>query len=137
MDRRSWIKNVALGLGGGALFSKAAFAQAKNGKMIVLYCDLAVDPAREAQMLKYFHSTFKPAASKFEGFIDLKILKFEKLVQGAPPPRSINYRFQLTYQSLALQQKWVNSPTHVKLWPGMAATLLNPNDFQVLVFDNA
>lgn len=136
MDRRSWLKGVTLGLGSAAFLSKPALAQANTDKMIVLYCDLAVDPAREAQMLRYFHTTFKPAASKFKGFIDLKILKLEKLVQGAPPPPSINYRFQLTYESLALQQVWVNSPTHVKLWPGMAATLKDQN-FQVLVFDNA
>ena len=135
MDRRSWIKGLALGLSSGALFPKAVFAQGRKDKMIVLYCDLAVDPAREAKMLKYFHTTFKPAASKFEGFIDLKLLKFEKRVQGAPLPRAINYRFQLTYQSLALQQVWVNSPTHTKLWPGMSEALTDQN-FQVLVFNN-
>jgi hypothetical protein len=36
-----------------------------------------------------------------------------------------------------LEQAWVNSPTHKELWPGMAATLNNPDDFQVLVFNNA
>ena len=58
-------------------------------------------------------------------------------MQGTALPKTINYRFQLTYESLALQQAWVNSPTHKALWPLMAATLSNPNDFQVLVFNNA
>ncbi len=105
--------------------------------MIVLYCDLAVLPAREKEMLNALHNTFRPAAEKFKGYIDLKILKYNQLMQGSPLPKAINYRFQLTYESLVLQQIWVNSPTHKALWPLMAATLSNPTDFQVLVFDSA
>jgi hypothetical protein len=141
VNRRSWIATAALSLG-ASLVQKEGFAEAKplakseNGA-IVLYCDLAVIPAKEKEMLDVFHNTFRPAAKKFKGFIDLKILKFNQLQQGAALPRGINYRFQLTYESLALQQIWVHSSTHKALWPLMAATLSNPNDFQVLVFDNA
>lgn len=138
MDRRLWLKGLLGGIGAagtvGAAFAKEAAAEPKTG--IVLYCDLEVDPAKEAQMLNYFHTVFKPAAQKFAGYIDLKILKYDHLVQGPKPPAAVNYRFQLTYASLELQQKWVNSPTHVKLWPGMAATLKDQN-FQVLVFNYA
>ena len=141
VNRRSWIATAALSLG-ASLVPEEVFAEAKplakseNG-MIVLYCDLAVIPAKEKEMLDVFHSRFKPAAEKFKGFIDLKMLKFNQLQQGAVLPKGINYRFQLSYESLALQQIWVHSPTHKTLWPLMAATLRNPNDFQVLVFDNA
>jgi len=139
MDRRSLIKMAALSFGAeltqiaGLPAVAASSADSKNG--IVLYCDLAV--AKEKEMLGVFHNTFKPAAQKFKGFIDLKILKFNQHQQGPDLAKNINYRFQLTYESLALQQKWVNSPTHKSLWPLMAATLSNPNDFQVLIFDNA
>src|SRR6185312_13415269 len=99
----------------GALAAGAGLARAKaistTPGLIVLYCDLAVIPAKEQQMLRVFHDTFKPAAAKFKGFVDLKILKYDHLVQGLPPAKNINYRFQLTYESLALQQAWVNSPT--------------------------
>ena len=146
MNRRSWMKTAALSLGGGlasklgvgaARAADAPQAGAPKPGMIVLYCDLAVVPAKEKQMLDFFHNQFKPAGAKFKGFIDLKILKYDHKVQGAALPSNINYRFQLTYESLALQQAWVNSDTHKKLWPGMAATLSNPDDFQVLVFNNA
>jgi hypothetical protein len=149
MDRRSWIKTAALSLGAG-LATKIGMRAARaadavdpktlpeGGKgMIVLYCDLAVIPAREKEMLDVFHNTFRPAAQKFKGFVDLKILKYNQTMQGEALSKPINYRFQLTYESLALQQIWVHSPTHVKLWPLMAATLSNPNDFQVLIFNNA
>jgi hypothetical protein len=141
VNRRSWIATAGLSLG-ASLVQKAGFAEAKplaksEKGMIVLDCDLAVIPAKEKEMLDVFHNTFKPAAEKFKGFIDLKILKFNQLQQGVALPKGINYRFQLTYESLAMQQIWVHSPTHKALWPLMAATLSNPNDFQVLIFDNA
>ncbi len=141
VSRRSWIATAALTLG-ASLVQKVELAEAKplaksEKGAIVLYCDLAVIPAKEKEMLDVFHNTFRPAAEKFKGFIDLKILKFNQSQQGAALPKGINYRFQLTYESLALQQIWVHSPTHKALWPLMAATLSNPNDFQVLIFDNA
>ena len=55
--------------------------QRQNGP-IVLYCDLAVDPRREQEMLDHFHREFKPAAEKFDGFIDLKMVKLRTVIQG-------------------------------------------------------
>jgi hypothetical protein len=143
VNRRSWIATVALSLGASLVQKKGSSeAEAKplpkseNG-VIVLNCDLAVIPVKEKEMLNVFHNTFRPAAQKFRGFIDLKMLKFNQVQQGGALPKGINYRFQLTYESLALQQIWVHSPTHKALWPLMAATLSNPDDFQVLIFDNA
>lgn len=102
---------------------------------ILLHCDLAVDPAREKEMVNHFHTVFSPAAKTFEGFIDVKMLKLRTTIQGQPPPASINYRFQLTYQSEELRQKWVTSDTHTKVWAGIGATLKDPKTFQVLLFD--
>jgi antibiotic biosynthesis monooxygenase (ABM) superfamily enzyme len=138
MHRRSWMTMALLWIG-GALTARSGLtpAEGRSSDMIVLYCDLVVKSEREREMLEVLHHTFRPAAEKFEGYIDLKILKYDHRVQGAPLPADINYRFQLTYESLALQQAWVNSPTHKKLWPLIAATLSNPDDFQVLVFRNA
>jgi len=144
MDRRSWIKRLGfLASGGLAAWTGQAGARQSRATgsdragMIILYCDLAVKPDKEQQMLEVFHRKFRPAAERFKGFIDLKILKYDHLVQGKPLPASINYRFELAYESLALQQVWVHSSTHQALWPLMAETLSNPDDFQVLVFNNA
>jgi antibiotic biosynthesis monooxygenase (ABM) superfamily enzyme len=91
---------------------------------IVLYCDLAVDPAREQEMLDAFHQHFKPVAAKHPGYIDLKMLKLRKVIQGGPAPSSnINYRFQLTYASEELRQKWIASPEHRKYWPMVENTV--------------
>ena len=129
MDRRSWLKSLAL-VGTTALLPKprqarAATPSASNARHpIVLYCDLAIDPAREQEMLDAFHHHFKPVAEKHPGYIDLKMLKLRQVVQGGPAPASnINYRFQLTYESEALRQKWIASADHRKYWPMVEQTV--------------
>ena len=126
MDRRSWLKSLTL-LGTAGLIPKVRRAMAAASgtqRPIVLYCDLAVDPAREQEMLDAFHNHFKPVAQKHPGYIDLKMLKLRKVIQGGPAPASsINYRFQLTYESEELRQKWITSADHLKYWPMVEKTV--------------
>ena len=103
---------------------------------IVLYCDLAVDPKREREMLHHFHHDFRPAAEKFDGFIDLKMLKVRKVIQGGPPlAAAINYRFQLTYQSEEKRQLWIASEVHSQVWPLIENTLTDKG-YLVLLTDS-
>jgi hypothetical protein len=103
---------------------------------IVLYCDLAVDPKREREMLDHFHRDFGPAAEKFDGFIDLKMVKLRKVIQGGPAPEAgINYRFQLTYESEEKRQLWIASEVHGRVWPLIENTLMNPR-YLVLLADS-
>jgi hypothetical protein len=103
---------------------------------IVLYCDLAVDPNREQEMLHHFHHDFKPAAEQFDGFIDLKMLRLRKVIHGGPPPpAAINYRFQLTYQSEEKRQVWIASEVHGKVWPLIENTLTDKG-YLVLLTDS-
>ncbi len=130
MKRRSCLSAILAGLAG----IRAASAQkAKNP--IVLNCDLAVDPAKEQEMLRHFHNTFKPAAEKFQGYLDLKMLKLRTAYQGSAPA-GINYRFQLTYESEELRQKWIKSDVHQKVWPPMENMLTNKATYPVLLFDS-
>jgi len=99
---------------------------------IVLYCDLAIDPAREQEMLMNFHQHFLPAAQRFDGFIDLKMLKLHKVLQGPAPADPINYRFQLTYSSEAQRQVWIASEIHQKVWPLIEDTVTDKN-YQILL----
>ena len=103
-------------------------------RSIVLDIDLSVDPAREKEMLQNFRTVFKPAATKFPGYIDVKILKLRTALQGAAPA-GVNYRFQLTYESEELRQKWIASDIHKKLWP-MIENTLRSKDYTVLLFDS-
>src|SRR5436309_15873151 len=130
MKRRSYLSVMLAALAG----LKPASAQ-KTKNPIVLNCDLAVDPAREQEMLRHFHNTFKPAAEKFQGFVDLKMLKLRTAYQGSVPA-GINYRFQLTYESEELRQKWIKSETHQKVWPTIENTLSNQSSYPVLLFDS-
>jgi hypothetical protein len=139
MNRRSLLKLAALfGAGqvanAGRIAIAAPAAPPAPGKgPIVLYCDLAVDPAREQEMLHHFHHDFKPVAEKFDGYIDLKMLKIRKIVQGGPlPPAAVNYRFQLTYESEEKRQIWIASEVHRKNWPLIENTVVDKNYLTLL-----
>jgi heme-degrading monooxygenase HmoA len=130
MKRRTYLSAMLTALAG----LRTASAQ-KPKNPIVLYCDLAVDPAKEQEMLKNFRTIFKPAAEKFPGYVDLKMLKFRSAVQGIAPA-GINYRFQLTYESEEARQKWIHSDIHQRVWPTVENTLANKATYPVLLFDS-
>ena len=136
MNRRHWLKSLAwLTAGSAAAVNTLARASNSAKKPIVLYCDLAIDPAREQEMLDAYHNHFKPVAEKHPGYIDLKMLKLRKVIQGGPAPaKAINYRFQLTYESEEARQKWIVSPEHVKNWPLIENTVLDKG-YLVLLTD--
>ena len=110
-----------------------AVVAAGPGKPIQIHVDLNVDPAMEKQMLQHFEKDFKPAAAKFEGYIDVKIIKLRKAFVGRAPA-GLNYRFVLQYQSEELRQKWIASDIHQKVWGMIEATLRSKN-YDVLLFD--
>jgi len=133
MKRRSYLKTMlgaAAGLSGAGAQEPAKQAE----RPIVLHVDLSVDPANEPEMLRNFHTIFKPAAQTFQGYVDVKMCKLRSALQGAPPS-GVNYRFQLVYQSEELRQKWVASETHQKVWPSIEKTLAS-KDYVVLLFDS-
>jgi len=102
-------------------------AQTKTTKNpIVLYLDMQVDPAKEQEMIRNFHTIFKPTAVRHPGYIDVKIVKLDKVLTGAAPA-GMNYRFQLTYESEELRQKWIASADHIRVWPTIENTLVTKN----------
>lgn len=130
MKRRSYL-TAMFGMAAGM---KAVRAQQPAKNPIVLYCDLSVDAAREQEMLNNFHTIFKPAAEKFPGYIDVKLLKLRTVYTGAAPA-GVNYRFQLTYESEEMRQKWIKSAIHQKVWPTVENTLSTKN-YSTLLFDS-
>jgi hypothetical protein len=101
--------------------------------MIQVHVDLAIDAAKEQEMLRYFQTSFRPAAMKFRGYIDVRILKVRAVPVGTAPA-GINYRFAITYESEELRQKWVASDIHQEVWGAMEKMLSNP-DYTVILFD--
>lgn len=128
MKRRSCLQAL-LAAGVAAAGGRAA----ASASTIQLHVDLAVDPAREKEMLHNFETIFRPEAVKHPGYIDVKMLKLRQTLQGSAPA-GINYRFSLTYGSEELRQKWVASPEHKKVWPTIEKTLSSKN-YTVLLFD--
>ena len=101
--------------------------------MIQVHVDLAIDPAKEQEMLRYFQNEFRPAAKKFQGYIDVRMLKLRAVPVGTGPA-GINYRFAITYENEDLRQKWVASDIHQDVWGGMEKMLSSPG-YTVLLFD--
>ena len=144
MERRNLLKFLAVA-GVGMTSGAALAATQERGaggsaerKPIVLYCDLAIDPAREEEMLRAFRTRFKPAAESFRGrgYIDVKMLKLRSVIQGGPAPApEINYRFQLTYETEEQRIAWAQSDLHQEVWPLVENTVLN-RDYLVLLTDS-
>ena len=101
--------------------------------MIQVHVDLAVDPAREPEMVRYFQTVFRPAAQKFRGYVDVRILKLRAVPVGTAPA-GLSYRFAITYESEELRQKWVASEIHQEVW-GSVEKMLSSPDYTVLQFD--
>jgi hypothetical protein len=112
----------------------AAGAETKE-RPIQLHVDLAVDPAKEREMLHNFQTIFRPAANKQPGFIDVKMLKLRSALAGAAPPGA-NYRFELTFASEAQRQAWVATETHQRVWPAIEQTLVSKK-YTILLYDEA
>ena len=129
MKRRTCLKALLAGAG------PAALGAAESNRPIQLHVDLSVAPAKEKEMLHNFETIFRPAAMKFPGYIAVKMLKLRSALMGSAPS-GVNYRFELTYQSEELRQKWVASPIHQKVWPTIENTLASKN-YTVLLFDES
>jgi antibiotic biosynthesis monooxygenase (ABM) superfamily enzyme len=134
MKRRTYLRNIVGNILAGTAVA-AIGAAAPSAHPIQLEVDLAVDPAKEAQMLNIFHTQFHPAAEKQPGFIRVDMLKLRTVIQPPAPP-DCNYRFVLTFQSEELRQKWIKTPIHNQLWPKIEDTLRTKN-YNVLLYDVA
>jgi len=127
MKRRTYLKTL------GAATLVPLVRAADPAHPIQVHVDMSVDPAKEKDMLQHFEKDFKPAAVKFPGYIDVKIVKLRSAFQGKAPA-GLNYRFILTYQSEELRQKWIASDIHQKVW-GMIENTMRNKDYAVLLFD--
>lgn len=130
MKRRQYLQTM-LAAGTGIAMRQAGQAAASHP--VQLHVDLAVDPAKESEMLHNFETIFRPAASRQLGYIDVKMCKLRTTVAGKAPA-GFNYRFVLIFASEELRQKWVATDTHQKVWPTIENTLSNKN-YNVLLYD--
>ena len=100
---------------------------------IQLHADLAIDPEREAEAVHYFETVYRPTAMRFEGYVDLRLLKLTATLVGSAPA-GVNYRFSIGFTSEALRQKWVASDAHTEVW-GQLETFLTSHEYDFLLFE--
>jgi len=98
-----------------------------------LLCDLTIDPGRAAEAEEYFQTVYRPAASKFTGYVDLQLLKLHSVLEGRAPA-GMNYRFSITYETEQLRMAWVHSDVHQVVWPKFQ-TYLTSDQFDFLLFE--
>lgn len=79
--------------------------------MFVLHVEISLKPASEDVFEKTFQSTFYPAISKQQGFVDAQLLRSNE-AEG-------NYRLCLSFEKESLQQKWVATELHEQVWSEM------------------
>ena len=127
MKRRTCLQTIVAGA--CAITARTA----SKDHRIQLHVDLSVDPAQEREMLHNFHTTFRPAASKQPGFVEVKMLKLRSALAGAAPTGA-NYRFELTFASEEQRQAWVATATHQQVWPTIEKTLASKY-YTILLYD--
>jgi heme-degrading monooxygenase HmoA len=101
--------------------------------MIHLHLDVDVVPAKEQEMRRYFETVFRPAAQRFEGYIDVRMLKLRAALEGTAPAK-MNYRFVIVYESEELRQKWIASEIHATVW-GAMEKMFSSTSYDLLLFD--
>jgi hypothetical protein len=111
MERRTCLKAM-LASAGSAVTPALAF----DGRPIQIHLDLAVDPAKERELVRFFVEKFRPAAAQQPGYVDLRLLKLQAALRGIPPPGA-NYQFVMTFASEELRQEWAATDLHKHLWP--------------------
>jgi len=82
---------------------------------VELHIDLAVDPAKATDMVRYFEEVYRPAARKFPGYVDLQLLRHLSVLAGTAPA-GLNYRFSITFETESLRLAWVGSDVHAEVW---------------------
>jgi hypothetical protein len=120
-----------LAVAGEAVIPAVANAQPGEGRPIQLHADLAVDPAKEEEMRRFFVKKFRPAAAQESGYIDMRMLKLKSALRGVAPPGA-NYQFVLTLSNEVLRQKWIATDTHKQLWPILESMLTDKNYSRLL-----
>ncbi|RPI54622.1 MAG: hypothetical protein EHM55_10320 [Acidobacteria bacterium] len=100
--------------------------------MIQVHVDLEVAAANEQEIIRYFQTVFRPAAQKFRGYVDVRMLKLAAVPVGKKPA-GLDYRFVITYESEELRQKWVASEIHQEVWGAMER--LAASGYTVLQFE--
>ena len=120
-------------LGAGAALSVANAQTKPDSKPIYLFVEMDVDPAREKEMLTFFHNEFVPEARKHQGYLGVRMLKLRQVFQG--PTQVIPYRFEIVYESEELRQKWIKSPGHDRVWPSLEKMLKSTANYPVVLYD--
>jgi heme-degrading monooxygenase HmoA len=92
--------------------------------MFVLHVDLHVKPDAEPELEKIYIETFRPAISRQEGFCAVNLLRSRDEQYG--------YVLSIGFEDQTLQQKWVATDLHQRVWPLMESRCA---DYSLKLYD--
>jgi heme-degrading monooxygenase HmoA len=81
--------------------------------MFVLFVDMKLKPGSQQGLEKTYTEIFRPAITVQEGFQGVDLLR--------PNHAGDEYRLRIAFESHPLQQKWVATDLHQKVWPQIEA----------------
>jgi heme-degrading monooxygenase HmoA len=121
VSRRNCLKKLGAAGATGFLLSNTTMA-ARSGpaQPIQLHVELDVTPGKEKEMEEAFQESFSPLIRKQPGFVEVKLLKFNKAFEGkeiAP------YRLLISFETDEQRLQWVANPEHQRIWPKIGKTL--------------
>lgn len=116
-----------------AIGAAVPFLEGAVGKEpIQLHVELFVDPAREAEMVKNYHSIFKPVISKQPGFVDVKLIKMRSVLEGEKPKTA--WRLLISFKTEEQRLTWVKTDDHQRVWPSIEKTLVGKK-YAIVLYD--
>lgn len=83
---------------------------------VQLHVELAVDPARERDLVEAYQTFFQPAIQRQAGFVEVKLLKHRATTVGEGRPEA-SYRLLISFHTEEQRQAWVASDDHQRAWP--------------------
>ncbi len=87
--------------------------------MFVLHLEMKPKPGSQQALEKTYSEIFRPAISRQEGFSGVSLLRpNEDNGEG-------DYRLSIAFDDRALQQQWVATDLHQKVWPQMEDQCVN------------
>jgi len=78
----------------------------------VLHVELQVKEGAAAALLAVYRSTFRPAISRQEGFLAVRLLR---------PVEAPNHRLLIEFSDEEQRLRWVASDLHQQVWPQIEA----------------
>lgn len=130
VSRRKYLEGLAaIGVTGAILGTASADTAPRRAHPVQLHVELEVIAGKEKEIEQAFLERFSSVIRRHPGFVEVKLLKFAKALEGKP---AAPYRLVISFETEEDRLRWVASPQHQHVWPSIGNTLRHPPNSVVL-----